>query len=67
MAYKFQKGKATLSGSLVQEGNLTIDGAFDLKLDDNRFIGIDSDSDLLKLQVGQLSVAGIVSGPIGSF
>ena len=62
MAYKFQKGKATLSGSLVQEGNLTIDGAFDLKLDDNRFIGIDSDSDLLKLQANQLTVAGVVSG-----
>ena len=62
MAYKFQKGKARLSGSLVQEGNLTIDGAFDLKLDDNRFIGIDSDSDLLKLQANQLTVAGVVSG-----
>jgi hypothetical protein len=27
MAYKFQLGSATLSGSLVQEGNLTVSGA----------------------------------------
>ena len=58
MTYKFQRGASILSGSLTQEGNVTLDGAFDIKIDDDRFIGIDSDTDLLQLKDGQFVVAG---------
>ena len=47
MAYKFQLGAATLSGSLTQEGNITGEG--NLALANSATIGCAADADLITL------------------
>ena len=47
MAYKFQLGDATLSGSLLQEGDITSEG--DLAIQNSGQIGCAADADLITL------------------
>ena len=58
MAYKFQLGAATLSGSLTQEGDITSEG--DLAIKNSGDIGCAADSDLITLANQSVSFASDV-------
>ena len=61
MAYKFQVGKARMSGSLVQEGDLTLSGSMTFKSGESLIIG---NASLTEAELEQID--GITAGTVAA-